>query len=119
MRFAILFRDNVPGVDSSFRARRRSLNGLAGMCEWSEGGDGSWFGVVSMLCSARQVESRACAGFECDELGESGGDANRADCNRVIGVLAGSHVNALGRSMIASAVVVCMALWWSWSQDVG
>lgn len=80
-RFVILFLDaNDPGVDSSFRARRRNLNGELGMSECNVGGDGSWFGVVSIDWRARHVERRVCAGFECEKGGgERGGDAKRAD----------------------------------------
>jgi hypothetical protein len=58
-------------------------------------------GVVSMLCSARQVERMVCAGFECEVDGERGGEAKRADWNRVFGVDVVSHVNALGSNMFA------------------
>jgi hypothetical protein len=80
LRFVIRFLGTVaPGV-SSFRARSRSLNGELGISECCVGGDGSWFGVVSMLWRARHVERRVCAGFESDEGGgERGGDAKSAD----------------------------------------
>lgn len=58
-----------------------------------------------MLCKARHVERRVCAGFEWEEDGESGGDAKRADWKRVFGVDVVSHVNALGSNMIAIIVM--------------
>jgi hypothetical protein len=70
------------------------------------GGEGSWFGVVSMLWRARHVERMVCAGFECEDWGERGGDAKRADWKRVFGVEVGSHDNALGSSIIATVLVV-------------
>lgn len=56
---------------SALRARRRSLNGDS---ECVVGGDGSWFGVVSIDCRARHVENIVVAVLVC---GDRGGDARR------------------------------------------
>jgi hypothetical protein len=103
----ILFLGTIdPGV-SSLRARRRSLNGELGISECNVGGEGSWLGVVSMLCRARHVERRVWAGFECEEGGgERGGEAKRADWWRVFGAEVVSQVSALGSNIFAAVSVL-------------
>ncbi|KAB8302570.1 hypothetical protein EYC80_005954 [Monilinia laxa] len=50
-----------------------------GISAWSVGGEGSWVGVVSKDCKARQDWNRLLmVGVEESEgMGERGGDANR------------------------------------------
>lgn len=66
-------------LSPDLRARNRSLNGDAGTSAYVIGGEGSWFGVVSMDCNARHVEnSPLMVGCDDDGGSESGGDANSA-----------------------------------------
>lgn len=106
--------------------RNRNLNGddddveddkCEGISACTVGGEGSWLGVVSMLCNARHVEYRlVIAGWEEPPGGESGGDAKRAFWKRGLDAAGAeeSHDSAEGSNIVAMFVMGGLWEWWWW-----